>query len=632
MRSTLILFFSGLAMCSANAQTLHDDCTRILSKDELALLKQERLDESLALSAMQPAVKIATQYNVIPTGTIKDMHIKAEAWHINGFFSGIVNADNYLTVISGQENLDAFPVNGIQYKTGMPFGNGTVINAGEATAFTGFTTPGTYWVYVYAANSNSATGMLYDPTPIYKTQVVAKPTAGTNFYFGNLHSHSSYSDGNKDNTALTPADDYAYAKNSQCMDFLGISEHNHFSSTNNPGMHLADYQPGITAANQFTTNNPGFLALYGMEWGVINNGGHVIIYGVDSLIGWETLSGNPNYDIYVGEYDYTGTNGLFHTVSRFAYNKSFASFAHPDNTDYDSLRYIPLDTAADNAVVGCAIESGPAFSTDTSYTDDPTSMGYLSYFKAMLAKGYHIGPFIDQDTHYLTFGRNTKARQVVIAPSLSKNDFFDAMRAMHFYATEICDTKIDMDVSGQLMGSVFAHQGAPSINISASNATYPGTPVISILMGVPGSGFNPTVIATNTGATLSYTDNTLADGNTAYYYADITINGKRTITSPVWYTRNDGLSVGNVVPNLLVNDLIVKGNPVRDNVLHLDIATVQNQDVLITIHDIAGRVLLSKNIASGNTNADINMTTFTAGTYIVSARFFNETVSRLIVK
>src|SRR5690606_11608017 len=100
-----------------------------------------------------------------------------------------------------------------------------------------------------------------------------------NYYFGNLHAHSSYSDGNRDSSTLTPIDDYTSAANSLCMDFLGISDHNHFTATSNPGMLLAKYHQGLADAASFNAANPDFLALYGMEWGVQNNGGHVLIYG-----------------------------------------------------------------------------------------------------------------------------------------------------------------------------------------------------------------------------------------------------------------------------------------------------------------------------------------------------------------
>ena len=96
-----------------------------------------------------------------------------------------------------------------------------------------------------------------------------------NFYFGGIHTHSSYSDGNKDSSTsgyYTPGDDYNYAKGSYHMDFLGISEHNHYSSSHNPGMHVAMYGMGLYQAD--TANKNGiFVAMYGMEWGTISKGG-----------------------------------------------------------------------------------------------------------------------------------------------------------------------------------------------------------------------------------------------------------------------------------------------------------------------------------------------------------------------
>ena len=123
-----------------------------------------------------------------------------------------------------------------------------------------------------------------------------------NFYFGNIHAHSDFSDGNKDKATShvnTPAGCYAFAKNSQHFDFLGISEHNHFTATNNPGMQLENYTKGMQQAND--ENDDGhFVCMYGMEFGVITNGGHVLIYGVDSLIGWEA----NNFDIFNDKFDY----------------------------------------------------------------------------------------------------------------------------------------------------------------------------------------------------------------------------------------------------------------------------------------------------------------------------------------
>src|SRR6478609_6632209 len=97
--------------------------------------------------------------------------------------------------------------------------------------------------------------------------VVQKVNAqALNFYYGTLHAHSSYSDGNKDaavSLASIPYHNYVFAKTAQHFDFLGISEHNH----NGAGMVLADYAKGLAQADSANQNGT-FVALYGMEWGV----------------------------------------------------------------------------------------------------------------------------------------------------------------------------------------------------------------------------------------------------------------------------------------------------------------------------------------------------------------------------
>lgn len=349
-----------------------------------------------------------------------------------------------------------------------------------------------------------------------------------NHYFGNLHAHSSYSDGNADNTTKIPSDDYAYAKTALCMDFLGISEHNHATA----GMSLSNWQPGRNQAAAATTS--GFVAMYGMEWGVISTGGHVVVYGMDSLVGWEA----GNYQVFVDKPNYTGAGGLFEILNRHGGN-ALAYLAHPNSTDYNNVLGGSYNLNADNAIVGSAVESGPAFSTNTTYTNPGTSMSYLSYYTSMLAKGYHLGPTIDHDNHNMTFGHTAKTRLVVMAPALTENDLLQGMKNMRFYASEDCAARITFTVNTQAIGSILTQAGAPTIAVS-STGTAAAITSVKIMAGVPGSGTAATMLTSSASGTFSYTDNTLTNGSQKYYYLDITeADGSRIITAPIWYTRND---------------------------------------------------------------------------------------------
>jgi methionine-rich copper-binding protein CopC len=358
-----------------------------------------------------------------------------------------------------------------------------------------------------------------------------------NFYFGNLHAHSSYSDGNADNTTRIPADDYAYAKTAMCMDFLGISEHNHATA----GMNIANWQPGRNQAAAATTST--FVGLYGMEWGVISGGGHVIVYGMDSLIGWEP----NNYQIFVAKSVYKGSGGLFDILNRHGGN-ALAYLAHPNSTDFNDLLNGSFDAAADNAVVGSTVETGPAFSTNTTYTNPGTSMAHLSYYRNMLSKGYHLGPVIDHDNHNMTFGHTAKTRLVIMAPSLSENNLLDGMRKMRFYASQDCGARITFSINTQPIGSILTQAGAPVISVS-SMGTASTISSVAIMMGVPGSGTAATQLSSSTSGNFSYTDNALANGSQRYYYLDITeADGSRIVTAPIWYTRNDVAQRGTPPP------------------------------------------------------------------------------------
>lgn len=454
---------------------------------------------------------------------------------VNGYFTASPTADGYLIVRSTSATLSASPVDNTNYTVNSSLGNGTIIQVSNATAFfdNGLTSSTTYYYFIFAKNSNCTGGTKYLTTNPLTISTTTTSVTPLNFYYGNLHAHSSYSDGNQDNTSLTPADNYAYAKNSLCMDFLGISDHNHATA----GMRIADWQPGLNQAAAATT--PNFLALFGMEWGVLSNGGHVLIYGTNQLIGWETNNFNvfvPRSD-YLGTPETTGTTGLFRTLNNLGGN-AFATFAHPSFSDFNNLSNIPYNATADSAVVGMAIASGPAFSTNTTYSDPPSSFSYIDYFTRMLAKGYHIGPMMDHDTHYTNFGRSTNNRLVTVAPSISSNNFYNAMLNRNFYATEDCDTRVTFTINNQLMGSIISNAQAPAISAFAIDPTNPTfIPTIRLMYGIAGSGVPAVQLTSIVGNTLTYTDYALNSSNEAYYYLDITIAGNRTITSPIWYKK-----------------------------------------------------------------------------------------------
>ncbi|OZB73326.1 MAG: hypothetical protein B7X33_00120, partial [Lysobacterales bacterium 13-68-4] len=163
-------------------------------------------------------------------------------------------------------------------------------------------------------------------------------------YYGNLHSQTNHSDGGgvvstcKDaqppqSAPYGPADAYQYAMN-EGLDFLMTSEHNHMydgstgtNSSANPTTAHNLFQSGLQAASTFNAAHSNFLAIYGLEWGVISNGGHMNIFNTPSLLEWEYNSSNQLIgDIYTAKSDYASLYTLMHT------NGWIGQFNHPAST------------------------------------------------------------------------------------------------------------------------------------------------------------------------------------------------------------------------------------------------------------------------------------------------------------
>jgi hypothetical protein len=158
--------------------------------------------------------------------------------------------------------------------------------------------------------------------PTASAATVAAGSVPYTVYYGNLHSQTNHSDGggslstcsgaqSPQKGAFGPGDAYQYAW-SRGLNFLMTSEHNHMydgsDSTNasaNPVTAKNLYQSGLSAAANFNAAHPGFLGIYGLEWGVISNGGHLNIFNANELLEWEYNSSKQLIgDTYTAKGDY----------------------------------------------------------------------------------------------------------------------------------------------------------------------------------------------------------------------------------------------------------------------------------------------------------------------------------------
>lgn len=361
------------------------------------------------------------------------------------------------------------------------------------------------------------------------------PGQALNWYAGTMHAHSDYSDGDVDNVcngANSPTCCYGVGNGALNFDYMGIADHNHNEGT---AMTPAKYLSGVTESAAYTTANPGFVGLYGMEWGTISTGGHLWVYGIDSLIGWNAA----NYHIFCAKGDYTTLINLIN-----ARPGAFASICHPNATDVNNIFGTAYNAAYDQALVGITVRNGPASSTNTTYSDPPGA-NYSSFYNTLLSKGYHVGPVVDLDNHNsATMGKSNEGRTFVLATSLTKNEVYDAYRLMRFYASDDYNVRVTFTESTtNWMGSILTANYNPQLLVNVNDLGGEVTSSIQIWHGVPGSGAAPTLLTSNTNsASLSFT-HTLSTGNSFYYYAEITqADGDKMWTAPIWFTKNTPLA------------------------------------------------------------------------------------------
>jgi hypothetical protein len=370
-------------------------------------------------------------------------------------------------------------------------------------------------------------------------------------YYANLHSQTNHSDGGgalasctgaqaPQSGAYGPADAFAYAK-AKGLDILMASEHNHMydgsDSTNTaaaPSTAKALYQSGLTAAADFSAANPGFLAVYGMEWGVINNGGHMNIYNSPELLEWElNSSGQLIGDTLTAKGDYAALYSLMRQRGWIG------QFNHPASSGQFLVNGTPLGYTSDGdqAMVACEVLNTSAFSTNTTETETGRS-SYEGACNKALEAGYHVAFVSDQDNHCANWGASYTNRTGILIPNgvaLTQTSFVDAMRARRVFATMDKNSQLVLTANGHVMGERFTSSGP--LNLVANYASSGGQSVSTVVIyeGVPGRNGTVSQLATAASTTV-----TPAAGE-HFYYAKVTQgDGKILWSAPVWVTQTAG--------------------------------------------------------------------------------------------
>jgi len=364
-------------------------------------------------------------------------------------------------------------------------------------------------------------------------------------WLGNLHSQTNHSDGGADvascrsaqrpqSAPYGPAAAFAYARD-RGLDILVASEHNHMFDGSpgsapdaDPAAARALYRAGLAAASMFSAQHPGFLALYGLEWGVIEKGGHINIFNSDELLGWETnANGAPFADTITPRSDYAALYTLMRQrgwVGQFNHSAPAGQF---------QVGGVPLAYTEDGgaAMVLCEVMNTNAFSNNVTETETRRS-NFEGVCNRLLEAGYRLAFSTNQDNHCANWGASYGNRTGVLLPTgvaLNRASLVDAFRARRVFATMDKASQLVLTANGHVMGAQFTNRGPLTLIANFASAAGRQVAALAIMEGVPGRNGEVTRLSQQAETTF-----TPAPG-AHFYYAKVTQDDGNVLWSaPVW--------------------------------------------------------------------------------------------------
>jgi hypothetical protein len=272
--------------------------------------------------------------------------------------------------------------------------------------------------------------------------------------FGNLHAHTSYSDGSG-----TPDEAYKMACDTG-LDFFAITEHNHNKGdgkgdrrdgrmiATQPALYSGTNSSLLETANRL--NKPGrCVTLYGQEFSTISSGNHMNIFDVSKVID----APNGQFDKLV---EWLDANPDSRGV------KALAQFNHPE-TGKEAERDYGRDDFGDGGDANWVQAMAPYVSLIEVLnapalrrgTDQRTTSRESLYFR-YLNLGFHLAPSVGQDNHYKNWGVSTDARVAAITSDFTRNGIIDALRSRHAYASEDKNLRVIFKAGSAMQGDIIA--------------------------------------------------------------------------------------------------------------------------------------------------------------------------------
>lgn len=344
-----------------------------------------------------------------------------------------------------------------------------------------------------------------DPRPRLSQQIVdcandpASTEGSLQVFFGNFHSHTGFSDGSS-----VPDVAYDHARYQAKIDFLGITEHSNLFDHPFDASKSRKWRD-LKEIAQRKTEDGKFLALIGTETTWYNQFGHMNIYGADFFL-------NP-YEV-----KYNDTDQYYNTLKQFPL--VINQWNHPWSCGQRHLdMFEPYDAELDEIMYTIEINS----------IEVPEQDGLFYYLHA-LDLGWHVSPVGSQDNHKENWGTQNDIRTGILARSLRKADFYDAIRQHRTYYTCAPRLKVQFQVNGLIMGQI-----APSSDLYAFQIQIENTEGDSPLDRVEVIGAQGTILMSKLLCGHQEIIELEITNQSPYFFLKVyQENGAFAATAPVW--------------------------------------------------------------------------------------------------
>ena len=351
-------------------------------------------------------------------------------------------------------------------------------------------------------------------------------------YFGQLHSHTQYSDG-----AGSLESALAYIKalpDSANVDFVAFTDHSNYfdkSGAANPEGALYDMTKATEYSQQtwksykdavaaFNAENAGsMVAIAGFEMTWSGGPGHINTFNTPGIVSRNnTTLNNKTKD--------AGLQAYYKLLSQTEGIDSISQFNHPGTTFGNFIDFGYWDAVVDTRMYMVEVGNGEGQIGAGGY--------YPSYEQYIMAldKGWHVAPTNNQDNHKGRWGNANDARDVILTDDFTEDGIYAALRARRMYATEDKNLDLDYTVNGNMMGSIIDVPAKLNFEISFNDPDR--TDSIAKVELVVNSG------------KVAYTWDSAADlakGSVSvelapeytYYFVRVTEgDGDLAVTAPVW--------------------------------------------------------------------------------------------------